>query len=157
MLEANAKAKAKILASSQSGLEALTSLILSTSHIIQCLTQSLSSFRSTCPNHVNLQLNLNYPVGVGCRQVKVSMLNYLHNLSLMLEPRDIVNSSDVRLAVSRIVTWTTEPKSIEVRKVFHVHLARVPNVAVGDFNRLAVLESGLMSIFAGLALEPETA
>ena len=57
------------------------------------------------------------------------MLNYLHNLSLMLEPRDIVNSSDVRLAVSRIVTWTTEPKSIEVRKVFHVHLARVLNDA----------------------------
>ena len=29
-------------------------LIPSTSHVIQHLTQSLSSFRSTCPNHVNL-------------------------------------------------------------------------------------------------------
>ena len=29
-------------------------LIPSTSHIIQRLTQSLSSFRSTCPNHLNL-------------------------------------------------------------------------------------------------------
>ena len=29
-------------------------LIPSTSHVIQCLTQSLSSFRSTCPNHLNL-------------------------------------------------------------------------------------------------------
>jgi len=47
------------------------------------------------------------------------MLSYLHSLSLMLEPTDLVNSSDVRLAVSRIVTWTTEPKSVEVRKVFH--------------------------------------
>jgi len=46
------------------------------------------------------------------------MLTYLHGLSLMLEPADLVNSSDVRLAVSRIVTWTTEPKSVEVRKVF---------------------------------------
>ena len=52
-------------------------------------------------------------------QVKVSMLSYLHSLSLMLEPTDLVNSSDVRLAVSRIVTWTTEPKSVEVRKVFY--------------------------------------
>jgi len=48
------------------------------------------------------------------------MLSYLHSLSLMLEPTDLVNSSDVRLAVSRVVTWTTEPKSVEVRKVFHV-------------------------------------
>ena len=54
---------------------------------------------------------------VKCRQVKVSMLTYLHNLSLMLEPTDLVNSSDIRLAVSRVVTWTTEPKSAEVRKV----------------------------------------
>jgi len=46
------------------------------------------------------------------------MLTYMHNLSLMLEPVDLVNSSDVRLAVSRVVTWTTEPKSVEVRKVF---------------------------------------
>jgi len=29
-------------------------LIPSTSHVIQHLTQSLSSFRSTCPNHLNL-------------------------------------------------------------------------------------------------------
>ena len=30
------------------------SLIPSTSHVILCLTQSLSSFRSKCPNHLNL-------------------------------------------------------------------------------------------------------
>jgi len=45
------------------------------------------------------------------------MLTYLHSLCLLLEPSDVVNSSDVRLAVSRIVTWTTEPKSVDVRKV----------------------------------------
>jgi len=47
------------------------------------------------------------------------MLTYMHNLTLMLEPTELVNSSDVRLAVSRVVTWTTEPKSVEVRKVFN--------------------------------------
>ena len=36
------------------GLFRASSLIPSTSHVIQCLTQSLSSFRSTCPNHLNL-------------------------------------------------------------------------------------------------------
>jgi len=47
----------------------------------------------------------------------VSMLCYMHGLAEMMQPTDFTNSSDVRLAVSRIVTWTTEPKSVEVRKV----------------------------------------
>ena len=36
------------------GLFRASSLIPSTSHVILRLTQSLSSFRSTCPNHLNL-------------------------------------------------------------------------------------------------------
>jgi len=50
-------------------------------------------------------------------QVKVSLLGYLHSLILLMMSDDFVNSSDTRLAVSRIITWTTEPKSVEVRKV----------------------------------------
>lgn len=34
-----------------------------------------------------------------------------------MDPTDFVNSSETRLAVSRIITWTTEPKSSDVRKV----------------------------------------
>lgn len=34
-----------------------------------------------------------------------------------MDPGDFVNSSETRLAVSRIITWTTEPKSSDVRKV----------------------------------------
>lgn len=34
-----------------------------------------------------------------------------------MEAPDFVNSSETRLAVSRIITWTTEPKSSDVRKV----------------------------------------
>ena len=34
-----------------------------------------------------------------------------------MDPQDFSNSSDIRLAVSRIITWTTEPKSVDVRKV----------------------------------------
>lgn len=56
-------------------------------------------------------------------QVKVSMLCYMHGLTETMKPADFTNSSDVRLAVSRIVTWTTEPKSVDVRKVCEIHPA----------------------------------
>ncbi|KAG7256613.1 hypothetical protein CRUP_027134, partial [Coryphaenoides rupestris] len=36
--------------------------------------------------------------------------------NLKMDPGDFVNSSETRLAVSRIITWTTEPKSSDVRK-----------------------------------------
>lgn len=50
-------------------------------------------------------------------QVKLAMLNYLNVLVPCMDPSDFMNSSDTRLVVSRIVTWTNEPKNIEVRKV----------------------------------------
>ena len=50
-------------------------------------------------------------------QVKASLLNYMHNLVLMMNDTDFVNSADTRLVLSRIINFTTEPKSVEVRKV----------------------------------------
>lgn len=53
-------------------------------------------------------------------QVKVAILKYIESLARQMDPADFVNSSETRLAVSRIITWTTEPKSSDVRKVcFH--------------------------------------
>uniref|UniRef100_A0A671MH45 CLIP-associating protein 1-like n=1 Tax=Sinocyclocheilus anshuiensis TaxID=1608454 RepID=A0A671MH45_9TELE len=42
---------------------------------------------------------------------------YIESLARQMDPSDFVNSSETRLAVSRIITWTTEPKSSDVRKV----------------------------------------
>lgn len=50
-------------------------------------------------------------------QVKVAILKYIECLARQMDPADFVNSSETRLAVSRIITWTTEPKSSDVRKV----------------------------------------
>lgn len=49
--------------------------------------------------------------------MKASLLNYMHNLVLMMNDTDFVNSADTRLVLSRIINFTTEPKSVEVRKV----------------------------------------
>uniref|UniRef100_A0A673HK54 CLIP-associating protein 1-like n=1 Tax=Sinocyclocheilus rhinocerous TaxID=307959 RepID=A0A673HK54_9TELE len=52
-------------------------------------------------------------------KVKVAILKYIESLARQMAPADFVNSSETRLAVSRIITWTTEPKSSDVRKTLH--------------------------------------
>ncbi|XP_074857223.1 CLIP-associating protein 1 isoform X5 [Carettochelys insculpta] len=52
-------------------------------------------------------------------KVKVAILKYIESLARQMDPTDFVNSSENRLAVSRIITWTTEPKSSDVRKTMH--------------------------------------
>ncbi|XP_047457756.1 CLIP-associating protein 1a isoform X5 [Mugil cephalus] len=52
-------------------------------------------------------------------KVKVAILKYIESLARQMDPTDFVNSSETRLAVSRIITWTTEPKSSDVRKTLH--------------------------------------
>ncbi|XP_033991257.1 CLIP-associating protein 1-A-like isoform X3 [Trematomus bernacchii] len=52
-------------------------------------------------------------------KVKVAILRYVQALSQLMDPADFSNSSETRLAVSRIITWTTEPKSSDVRKTLH--------------------------------------
>lgn len=47
----------------------------------------------------------------------MAILKYIETLTLQMEAPDFVNSSETRLAVSRIITWTIEPKSSDVRKV----------------------------------------
>ncbi|XP_072556364.1 CLIP-associating protein 1a isoform X1 [Paramormyrops kingsleyae] len=52
-------------------------------------------------------------------KVKVAILKYIESLARQMNHADFVNSSETRLAVSRIITWTTEPKSSDVRKTLH--------------------------------------
>ena len=50
-------------------------------------------------------------------KLKVSLLEYLRGLIHNMDPSDFVNTAPIRLAVSRIITWISEPKSSDVRKV----------------------------------------
>ncbi|XP_031566789.1 CLIP-associating protein 1-like isoform X2 [Actinia tenebrosa] len=49
-------------------------------------------------------------------KVKIAVLQYLQGLISLMDSSDFTNSGETRLAVSRIISWTTEPKSAEVRK-----------------------------------------
>ncbi|XP_053724017.1 CLIP-associating protein 1-A-like isoform X2 [Synchiropus splendidus] len=52
-------------------------------------------------------------------KVKVALLRYVEALTRQMDPTHFVNTSETRLAVSRIITWTAEPKSSDVRKTLH--------------------------------------
>ncbi|XP_034016960.1 CLIP-associating protein 2 isoform X19 [Thalassophryne amazonica] len=69
-------------------------------------------------------------------KVKVAILKYIETLTLQMEPPDFVNSSETRLAVSRIITWTTEPKSPDVRKAAQSVLIALFQLNTPEFTML---------------------
>ncbi|XP_039648517.1 CLIP-associating protein 1-B-like isoform X18 [Perca fluviatilis] len=69
-------------------------------------------------------------------KVKVAILRYIEALARQMDPGDFVNSSETRLAVSRIITWTTEPKSSDVRKAAQVVLIALFELNTPEFTML---------------------
>ncbi|XP_035030595.2 CLIP-associating protein 1a isoform X34 [Hippoglossus stenolepis] len=69
-------------------------------------------------------------------KVKVAILKYIESLGRHMDPTDFVNSSETRLAVSRIITWTTEPKSSDVRKAAQVVLISLFELNTPEFTML---------------------
>ncbi|XP_046886758.1 CLIP-associating protein 1-B-like isoform X3 [Hypomesus transpacificus] len=69
-------------------------------------------------------------------KVKVAILRYIESLARQMEPTDFVNSSETRLAVSRVITWTTEPKSSDVRKAAQVVLISLFELNTPEFTML---------------------
>ncbi len=50
-------------------------------------------------------------------KAKEILLRYLQQIIQHMEPVDIANNADIRIALSKIINWSSEPKSIEMRKV----------------------------------------
>ncbi|XP_074857232.1 CLIP-associating protein 1 isoform X13 [Carettochelys insculpta] len=69
-------------------------------------------------------------------KVKVAILKYIESLARQMDPTDFVNSSENRLAVSRIITWTTEPKSSDVRKAAQIVLISLFELNTPEFTML---------------------
>uniref|UniRef100_A0A673C8X1 Cytoplasmic linker associated protein 2 n=1 Tax=Sphaeramia orbicularis TaxID=375764 RepID=A0A673C8X1_9TELE len=82
--------------------------------------RALDVTRESFPNDLQFTILMRFTVDqtqTPNLKVKVAILKYIETLTLQMEAPDFVNSSETRLAVSRIITWTTEPKSYDVRKV----------------------------------------
>uniref|UniRef100_A0A671TJ22 Cytoplasmic linker associated protein 2 n=1 Tax=Sparus aurata TaxID=8175 RepID=A0A671TJ22_SPAAU len=81
--------------------------------------RALDVTRDSFPNDLQFTILMRFTVDqtqTPNLKVKVAILKYIETLTLQMEAPDFVNSSETRLAVSRIITWTTEPKSSDVRK-----------------------------------------
>ncbi|XP_028837853.1 CLIP-associating protein 1-like isoform X4 [Denticeps clupeoides] len=69
-------------------------------------------------------------------KVKVAILKYIESLARQMDPTDFVNSSETRLAVSRIITWISEPKSSDVRKAAQMVLISLFELNTPEFTML---------------------
>ncbi|XP_071154260.1 CLIP-associating protein 1-A-like isoform X16 [Mytilus edulis] len=69
-------------------------------------------------------------------KVKSSLLNFLHSLVQVMDVSDLMNSADSRLAISRIINWTTEPKSVDVRKGAQMVLIALFNLNPPEFSMM---------------------
>lgn len=69
-------------------------------------------------------------------KVKVAMLRYLETLSDLMEPSGFQNSSETRLAVSRIIAWIKEDKSMDVRRASSSVLIALFELNTSEFSAM---------------------
>ncbi|XP_056877427.1 CLIP-associating protein 2 isoform X29 [Takifugu flavidus] len=101
--------------------------------------KALDVTRESFPNDLQFTILMRFTVDqtqTPNLKVKVAILRYIETLTLQMEAPDFVNSSETRLAVSRIITWTTEPKSSDVRKAAQSVLISLFQLNTPEFSML---------------------
>ncbi|XP_047240556.1 CLIP-associating protein 2 isoform X2 [Girardinichthys multiradiatus] len=101
--------------------------------------RALDVTRESFPNDLQFTILMRFTVDqtqTPSLKVKVAILKYIETLTLQMEAPDFVNSSETRLAVSRIITWTTEPKSSDVRKAAQAVLIALFQLNTPEFTML---------------------
>ncbi|XP_041104289.1 CLIP-associating protein 2-like isoform X24 [Polyodon spathula] len=101
--------------------------------------KALDITRESFPNDLQFNILMRFTVDqtqTPNLKVKVAILKYIETLAMQMDPGDFVNSSETRLAVSRIITWTTEPKSSDVRKAAQVVLISLFQLNTPEFTML---------------------
>ncbi|XP_077159264.1 CLIP-associating protein 2 isoform X44 [Paroedura picta] len=101
--------------------------------------KALDVTRESFPNDLQFNILMRFTVDqtqTPSLKVKVAILKYIETLAQQMDPGDFVNSSETRLAVSRIITWTTEPKSSDVRKAAQSVLISLFELNTPEFTML---------------------
>ncbi|XP_024863921.1 CLIP-associating protein 2 isoform X32 [Kryptolebias marmoratus] len=101
--------------------------------------RALDVTRESFPNDLQFTILMRFTVDqtqTPNLKVKVAILKYIETLTLQMDAPDFVNSSETRLAVSRIITWTTEPKSSDVRKAAQSVLIALFQLNTPEFTML---------------------
>jgi len=69
-------------------------------------------------------------------KVKLAALNYLKSLVTLVESADIPTNKEAEMALAKLITWTSEPKSVEIRRaatqaltsMFHTHTPQMTEI-----------------------------
>eukprot|EP00057_Strongylocentrotus_purpuratus_P032123 XP_786680.4 PREDICTED: CLIP-associating protein 2 [Strongylocentrotus purpuratus] len=69
-------------------------------------------------------------------KTKVAMLRFMESLTDVMDPADFSNSAETRLAVSRIIGWTKEAKSPEVRRASQAVLIALFELNTPEFSMM---------------------
>ncbi|XP_040492954.1 CLIP-associating protein 2 isoform X13 [Ursus maritimus] len=101
--------------------------------------KALDVTRESFPNDLQFNILMRFTVDqtqTPSLKVKVAILKYIETLAKQMDPGDFINSSETRLAVSRVITWTTEPKSSDVRKAAQLVLISLFELNTPEFTML---------------------
>ncbi|XP_074168808.1 CLIP-associating protein 2 isoform X50 [Rhinolophus sinicus] len=101
--------------------------------------KALDVTRESFPNDLQFNILMRFTVDqtqTPSLKVKVAILKYIETLAKQMDPGDFINSSETRLAVSRVITWTTEPKSSDVRKAAQSVLISLFELNTPEFTML---------------------
>ncbi|XP_005383707.1 PREDICTED: CLIP-associating protein 2 isoform X10 [Chinchilla lanigera] len=101
--------------------------------------KALDITRESFPNDLQFNILMRFTVDqtqTPSLKVKVAILKYIETLAKQMDPGDFINSSETRLAVSRVITWTTEPKSSDVRKAAQSVLISLFELNTPEFTML---------------------
>jgi len=119
--------------------------------------KALQVVRESFPTQLQFTILSRYIVDQTQRpslKVKIALLQYLLELTALMQPSEITNSSDTRLGISRIITWTTEPKSPDIRKYAEQLLIAIFEKNAGQFTMMIrilpkTFQDGAMKVLQG--------
>lgn len=100
---------------------------------------SLKCCRSSFPYDAQFQVIMRFlvdPTQAPNNKVKLSTLTYLKCLVDIMERSDLASSADTPMALGKILTWTADQKSVEIRRASSACFVSMFNCNMTEFSTL---------------------
>ncbi|KRZ49265.1 CLIP-associating protein 1-B [Trichinella nativa] len=103
------------------------------------LLKTMDVVRAVFPVEAQFQALTRYlvdPTQTPNVKMKLNVLNYLNALIYSMQSSHLTDTADMRMAISRIVQWTGEPKSTEVRRTAQATLLALFSLNTAMFTQI---------------------
>ncbi|KRY21969.1 CLIP-associating protein 1-B [Trichinella patagoniensis] len=103
------------------------------------LLKTMDVVRAVFPVEAQFQALTRYlvdPTQTPNVKMKLNVLNYLNALIYSMQSSHLTDTADMRMAISRIVQWTGEPKSTEVRRTAQATLLALFSLNTAMFSQI---------------------